>query len=77
MSCYHLKQNTKITILIYNIYFLIDVSNFVVVAMEKCDACDDDTLSNVVAYNTSVLTLDELLPPKAKHKDNNYTIFNF
>ena len=27
----------------------IDVSNFVVVAMEKCDACDDDTLGNVVA----------------------------
>ena len=56
----------------------IDVSNFVVVAMEKCDACDDDTLGNVVAYNTSISTLDELLPPKAKHKDNNnYTIFNF
>ena len=41
----------------------IDVSIFV--AVEKCDACDDDTLCNVVAYDTSVSTLDELLPPKA------------
>ena len=38
------------------------------VVMEKCDACDDDTLGNVVAYNTSDLTLDELLPPKARTK---------